>query len=192
MNRKEDLLNAAARLFYTRGFRATGIDDILAETGAAKATLYHHFPSKEALVDAVLARQDERFRRWIERETGDISDPRRRVLALFDALEGWFAQGWFNGCLFINAAAEHEDRASPVRLSVAAHKTRVREALRRWLIEAGYRDPATLSRQLALLLEGAVVTANIHHTPEAARHAKAAARVLLDNARTTPRPRSRP
>ena len=47
-------METAWTLFYRDGYRAVGIDTLLAEAGVAKMTLYNHFPSKEALIIAVL------------------------------------------------------------------------------------------------------------------------------------------
>ena len=46
------LLSTASELFAKEGIRSVGIDRILAEAGTAKATLYHAYGSKEALVVA--------------------------------------------------------------------------------------------------------------------------------------------
>ena len=64
-SRRDELVDTALRLFYTRGFNATGIDKILAEAGVAKMTLYKHFRSKEELILAALNRRDEQFRNWL-------------------------------------------------------------------------------------------------------------------------------
>ncbi|MDV6270941.1 TetR/AcrR family transcriptional regulator [Rhodococcus globerulus] len=48
------LLEAAARLIGERGFRETTIDDIAKAAGASRATLYAYFPSKDAIVQAIV------------------------------------------------------------------------------------------------------------------------------------------
>jgi AcrR family transcriptional regulator len=48
------IVAAARRLFAAHGFDATSVDDIAARAGVAKGSLYHHFPSKEALFERVL------------------------------------------------------------------------------------------------------------------------------------------
>jgi AcrR family transcriptional regulator len=59
---KPDLLiHAAFKLFYQHGIHAVGINLILSETGVAKKTLYHHFSSKDDLVEAVLIYRDQIF-----------------------------------------------------------------------------------------------------------------------------------
>jgi AcrR family transcriptional regulator len=47
-------LDAADRLFYQEGVRAVGIDRLLAEADAAKASLYQHFGCKDQLVTSYL------------------------------------------------------------------------------------------------------------------------------------------
>jgi AcrR family transcriptional regulator len=47
------IVNAATRIFGERGFAATTMDDIAAGARVAKGAVYHHFPTKEALFEAV-------------------------------------------------------------------------------------------------------------------------------------------
>ncbi len=54
--RKEEILDIAERLFETTGFNGTSTNDILNAAGIARGTLYHHFESKEAVLDAVVQR----------------------------------------------------------------------------------------------------------------------------------------
>lgn len=53
--RREEVLRIAAGLFAERGYAATTVRDIAAEAGILSGSLYHHFDSKEAMVDAILA-----------------------------------------------------------------------------------------------------------------------------------------
>ncbi|NWO04761.1 MAG: helix-turn-helix transcriptional regulator, partial [Alteromonadaceae bacterium] len=57
--KRDLLLDTAEQLFYREGFHATGIDRIQAESGVAKTTMYKHFASKDALIEAVLERASE-------------------------------------------------------------------------------------------------------------------------------------
>ncbi len=54
MAKRDDILATATRLFGEHGYHAVGVDRIRDEAEVSKMTLYHHFPSKEALVEAVL------------------------------------------------------------------------------------------------------------------------------------------
>ncbi len=66
-DRREDLLAAAARRFVAVGIRKTTMEDIAREARAGKATLYRHFGNKDAIIDALLERESERFVRALER-----------------------------------------------------------------------------------------------------------------------------
>ena len=56
MTAPDALLDAGFRLFLARGFDGAGLSDILAATGLSKGAFYHHFESKQALYEEVIAR----------------------------------------------------------------------------------------------------------------------------------------
>lgn len=60
--REEAIIEATNRLLATRGYESMSMDDIAAEVGIAKGSLYRHFESKEALAAAVMVRLLERTR----------------------------------------------------------------------------------------------------------------------------------
>src|SRR6266516_7750002 len=82
------ILETADRLFYLRGIRAVGVDTIAAEIGISKRTLYNHFPSKDALIAAYLAR------RFVAPRASDKS-PVEQILGTFDSLERRFRRRIF-------------------------------------------------------------------------------------------------
>jgi AcrR family transcriptional regulator len=83
------LIDAATRLFAERGYADTSIDDVAGEARVTRGALYHHFPSKLAIFNAVCAAVDadvvDRVRRATRRE-GTAEQRLRHVLnAYFDA-----------------------------------------------------------------------------------------------------------
>ncbi|MGW1465046.1 ScbR family autoregulator-binding transcription factor [Streptomyces sp. NPDC002308] len=56
---RQAILEAAARLFDERGYDAASTTDILASTGLTRGSLYHHFPSKEAIAMALVSAHGE-------------------------------------------------------------------------------------------------------------------------------------
>ena len=106
---RERLLAAANDLFYAEGVQTVGIDRVIEHAGVAKASLYNTFGSKENLVQAYL---ESRHEATLERLRGSVarhSDPRQRLLAVFDAQAEMFAEPSFHGCAFITASAEAPD-----------------------------------------------------------------------------------
>jgi len=171
----ERILETADRLFYLRGIRAVGVDTIAAEIGISKRTLYNHFPSKDELIAAYLAR---RFRQ----PPSSDKPPAEQILGTFDSLERRFASKDFRGCPFVNAVAElgAEDRA--VKKIAVAFKERRRIWFRDLLMRLEVADPDHLATQLTLLVDGAIAQDLVRDDPSMARAAKEAARVLLGNA----------
>lgn len=187
-SRRDELIDTALRLFYTNGFNATGIDKILAEAGVAKMTLYNHFRSKDELILAALERRDETFRDWLTSEMEKASsDPRTQLLAMFDALLSWFEGKAFKklgffGCAFINASSEFGDLSHPAHHLSAEHKERIVSFIEDICAKGGAKEPRKLAEQLALLKEGAIVTAQVRGMKESAHIAKQMAENLLDAA----------
>ncbi len=89
--RREELLAIAARLFAERGFKNTTVRDIADAAGILSGSLYHHFDSKESMVDELL----DSFQRslWEQYDAIESSDrsPRQKledmVRASFDAID---------------------------------------------------------------------------------------------------------
>ncbi|QLG41302.1 TetR/AcrR family transcriptional regulator [Paenibacillus sp. FSL W7-1088] len=53
----QQILNVAAQLFTDKGFEKTSIQDIIVALGMSKGAVYHHFRSKEEILDAVIEQQ---------------------------------------------------------------------------------------------------------------------------------------
>ena len=181
---KQRLLDTADRLFYREGFRAVGIDRLIAEAGVAKMTLYTYFPSKDDLIVAVLQYREAQvlafFRAAMARHAPRTTDPLR---AFFAALKEWFESPGFRGCAFQNAAVELADPAHAGTQFVRDHKRRFADLLRGLLEEAAGQGAVQLTPALALLVEGAIVTALIHGTSDAAEVARDAALQLVAGAK---------
>jgi AcrR family transcriptional regulator len=172
---KERILETADRLFYLRGIRAVGVDSIAAEIGISKRTLYNHFPSKDELIAAYLAR---RFKQVPASE----KPPAEQILGTFDSLERHFARTDFRGCPFVNAVAELGAEDQAVKKIALAFKESRRVWFRDLLRRLAVADPEGLATQLTLLVDGSIAQNLVRDDPSMARAAKEAARVLLEHA----------
>ena len=161
-SRRDDLIEAAMRVFYRHGFHASSLDDIQKEGAISRMTLYNHFKSKDELVVAAMRRRDEIFRnRLMKFVDSKAKTPRERLLAVFDFHEDWFTGDEFCGCMFINASAEFSLAESAPRRLAAEHKLEIERYLRTLCEAAGLDDPEGLAKQFNILLEGAIVTARV-------------------------------
>jgi len=177
---RKRVLETADRLFYQDGIRAVGIDRIVAEAGVAKMSLYKHFPSKDDLILAVLQYHEESvmafFRSAMERHA---KKPKANLRAFFASLKEWFEKAGFRGCPFQNAAVELADPAHPGTEFVRGHKQRFSEFLRGLVEESIGKSAPNVAAAVTILVEGAIVTAVIQGTPEAADVARDAALKLV-------------
>lgn len=174
----ERLLDAASRLFYTRGVPNVGINEIIARAGVARMTFYHHFPSKDDLIKAVLERRREERAAWLARADDMAASPKARVLAVFDLLEEWFGAPDYRGCPLVAATFELGGQLNAARPYARAHQESVREYFRTRLHEAGNPQADALAPQLQILLEGASVAALLGNGG-AAKAARSAAETLI-------------
>jgi AcrR family transcriptional regulator len=178
--KRDKLIDTALRLFAQHGYRATGIDTIIAEAGVAKMTLYHHFKSKDELIVAALRRRDTEWREWfIQRATKLAESPRERLLAVFDVMEEWFRNKDYHGCSFGQAATEFRDPKHSVHKMASEHKQKMLAYFRELAAAAGAKDPELLAQQISLLVEGAVIHMEVFREPQVARIADAAAQKLM-------------
>ena len=172
---KERILETADRLFYLQGIRAVGVDTIAAEIGITKRTLYNHFPSKDELIRAYLAR------RFVQPRPSDKT-PAEQILGTFDSLERRFGSRDFRGCPFVNAVAELGAEDAAVKKIAVAFKESRRVWFRDLLEKLEVANADDLATQLTLLVDGSIAQDLVRNDPSMARAAKEAARVLLENA----------
>ena len=178
---RERILEAAYDLFSKRGIRAVGTEEVLAQAGVAKSTLYRHFPSKEELVLAFLQRREQRWtREFVEAEARRRgSTPRERLLAIFDVFDEWFHRDDFEGCSFIKVLLEMGDLDSPLGKASAAHLEYIRSVVRTLAEEAGVQDSETFAHSWHILMKGSIVAAG-EGDELAGKRARAMGEDLLD------------
>lgn len=181
------ILDAACNLFYRQGIHATSIDAILEKAGVARQSLYLHFASKDGLIAEFLQVRDERWRGWMQAHVARAGDdPCHRLLSIFDFLAAWFSEPGYHGCAFINTAVEFTDPQHPFRELAARHKQLVKQDILALCREANLPRPELLAEQLALLMEGAIVTEQVTPGGQAARQAKQIASILISQQKGVP------
>ncbi|SCD99165.1 transcriptional regulator, TetR family [Streptomyces sp. BpilaLS-43] len=173
---RERVLDAAEKLFYSRGVQAVGMDAVRNTSGVSLKRLYQLFPSKEALVLEFLRQRDARWLRVLAEHVEARSAPEERIAAVFDWLYEWFSEPDYRGCAFVNAFGEMSAVSPDVAARARHHKRAFHGYLAQLVTAAG--QPVELADQLALLAEGAIVTAAVLGTPEPALRARDAACVL--------------
>ena len=185
-SKRAALLDTAERLFYTEGFHATGIDRVVAEAGVARMTLYNHFPSKEALIEAVL---ECRYRRYLDdlRNSAQHAAPGSAVMALAERHGEWLSSVADRGCIVLKAIGEF-DRHSP-RIAALGRtlKRDLLASIEQALAADGLSGDAGLAERILLVLEGADALVPVLGAETAISHlGQLIADVLADMPRATP------
>jgi len=167
------LLEKGGDLVSSRGFNATGVQEITAAAGVPKGSFYNYFDSKEAFAVAVLTEY------WdaVVAEYGSIlgehnTPPLSRIARYFAGLAEFHERRRYAvGCLIGNMALEVTPTSEDVRIKLAAIYREwsaalaacLREAQEKGDLSAG-KDPGQLAVALIDTFEGAVMRAKVERS----------------------------
>ena len=174
-------MDAAYTLFRQRGFTRVNVDEISAEAGITKRTLYSHFESKDALLEAVLEAQHAMaftaFQTFGRKLTGS---PEKIVRSYFQELMKWSTKPRFAGSGFTRLAMELADLPGhPARRIASRHKRMMEAHLVDLLGGAGLPDAKKQVRRIWILSEGVIALAVIHGDKNYCTAAEEAALALI-------------
>ena len=157
-NTRTRILEVADRLFYSDGVCATGIQKIIETSDVAKATFYHHFESKDALVLAYLERRRELF--WEHLLTPERPRTLLEAMAKIDIMVNHPDVG---SCPFLRMASEYPDPEHTFHRSVREHKDELRAYLAE-LVKADGHHRKSLADELLTLVDGALSVRLVYGT----------------------------
>ena len=184
---RDRLLGAADRLFYRRGIRAVGVNEIVVSAGVAKTSLYLHFASKDDLVAMYLAgRTSSYINQWASVLAGSSElDPHARIDLIFDVLGLFVRSDGYRGCPFVNAAAELPDTSHAGYAAIVGYRRYVREVLFGSVTrEASVPEPDAMAALLQVLYDGALAGSVIEGNDAPVQRARRIAHVVLPAAAT--------
>ncbi|MER3553176.1 MAG: TetR/AcrR family transcriptional regulator [Meiothermus sp.] len=188
---REQILETAARLFYQYGYRAVGVDTIIAESGVAKMTLYRHFPAKDDLIVAYLERSGAAFWNWLETLIKDEPDARKQLELIYEAVANRAVNAACLGCTFMAAALEFPEFDHRAHAVALEYKKSVLARLTELSRQAGAKNPEALGGGLMLLMDGAWSAARMFgpgsHADKVSDAAKTLIAAAIDQTPTRPR-----
>ena len=176
---RDRILETASRLFYERGYSEVGINEIIDASNTAKATFYHHFPSKQALcqawLDAVHEQWETRRREILESGGAPVA----KVADFFDNLAKLLQESHFRGCPYSNTAVVVPGEQTCLSRAVETHKMSLRNFFRDLAGQVSPEAPRTgvelAGDTLFLLYSGATTEAQNLRTTWPVEVAKRAA-----------------
>ncbi|MEP9355390.1 TetR/AcrR family transcriptional regulator [Xanthobacter sp. KR7-65] len=147
---ENEVLDAAVRCFWTRGYEATSVRDLASSMGLTGASLYNAFGDKHALYERALERYvDESVADRIRRLEDPAVAPRAAICGFFDEImERSLADPDMKGCMVVNAAVELGPHDPQMR-AAAARTLGAIEAFFRGRVAAGQGDGSIGRHQTA-------------------------------------------
>lgn len=163
---RKKLVDATGDLLRRQGFHATGLSDIVAESGAPRGSLYFYFPGgKDELARAALEAAGAHWRARIGAAVAKAPDLDRAIAAIVKLLgDDLEASEFENGCPVAAVALEHT--SEPVREAIVAHYREWESAIAAHLVTAGVAaGPAHQLAVVALaMIEGALLLARVQRS----------------------------
>jgi TetR/AcrR family transcriptional repressor of nem operon len=168
------VLDAATELFWSRGYEATSLDDLLAAMGLGKSSFYHAFGSKKELFEKVMDRFVNDAVHRLMQELPVHPRPIERIREFFRGIAVAPAGVHKKGCFMGNTVVElnNTDRALSGR---AARRLERMEEMFRVQIAAAQQsgelqtreDAVVLARYLVTVWNGLNITRRVYPDPEA-------------------------
>lgn len=152
--KRDDIVDAAARLFRTRGVHATSVADIIAASGTSAGSVYHHFGSKNDVVLAVADRAIVGPLRRILAERGDGALSPGDILRLI--VRAVFA-GEVESALIVQlwaGSAQEPLLKDVLREQLSGVRQQMTAELARWLADQGVPDAEARAEGLAMITMG--------------------------------------
>lgn len=146
---RDRILAVAGQLFYRDGYRAIGVDRVIAEAAVAKATFYKHFPSKDDLIVAWIESSEAAALKAAPSASGSqpVTDYALAMIAIAELPSCL-------GCTYQVSAAEFSAPDHPAHLAALGVKRRVLDALETRALAQGLTPPRQVAEAVFLFLEG--------------------------------------
>jgi TetR/AcrR family transcriptional repressor of lmrAB and yxaGH operons len=160
---RDAFVKTTARLLRRQGYAATGLNEIVAASGAPRGSLYHHFPGgKEQLAIAAMRGAGAQLADGIDAVLASSENLGVALGRLVDGLAaGLEASGFADGCPVATVALEAAGTSEPIRDAAREAFDSWLRALRKRLMYAGYGEQDARRRAMLLLaaIEGALILA---------------------------------
>ncbi|MDX1415365.1 MAG: TetR/AcrR family transcriptional regulator [Candidatus Promineifilaceae bacterium] len=169
-SKREQIIETTCHLMETQGYHATGLNQILTESGAPKGSLYYYFPEgKEELGVEAIERSGHMIEMRIRQMISDIDDPVTAVSNFITALAGHVdASGYMAGGPITAIAVESASTNDRLREACRAAYESWQVAFAEKLAEGGFS--AERSRRLAGVivsaLEGGIILSRSRRSPQ--------------------------
>ncbi|RZI85964.1 MAG: TetR/AcrR family transcriptional regulator [Rubrivivax sp.] len=166
MNARQRLIDTTARLLQTAGYHHTGLNQIVAESGAPKGSLYHYFPGgKVALAVAALEQSATQLAQTLAEMCAQHTRPEAAVSAVIDHfIEQLESSNYAKGCPVATTTLEQAALTPEIRDACAKAYGLWEQGLAAYLAGLGVGNAPVLAETLLMLIEGALLLSKAQHS----------------------------
>ncbi len=167
---RQKLIETAMRLFRRQGYASSGLQQILAESGAPKGSLYHYFPGgKEELGEAAVRLAGAMIREMLEEQAKRHEEPKAFVRGYCRVMANWMAESEFrSGCPIATTLLENAPQSPGITRAGL-------DAVGSWIDVAAEvftrtgeprRDARVRAQLLVSAIEGALILARLRQSKQ--------------------------
>jgi len=167
---RERIISTAESLFHTQGYNETGVNQIIKEAQVAKASLYYHFDTKDALCLAYLERRHES---WCRLFYEFMQTQEQKAIAAFDFLMYDNENSNYRGCSFLNLLPVISPDQKEIVQSLQNHKQTLL-----LFFESEIAD-TELAFTIYSLFENAIIESQLYQNQEPVKRLQDISRKLL-------------
>lgn len=170
---RERIVETTFELFAKQGYNSTGINQIIADAGVAKASFYLHFKSKEDLCVEFLNVRHEYWFGELNTFLSKEKEAKSKIIRAFDFLVYMNEKENFRGCSFLNILSEISIDNIKILSVIQAHKA----DLRNYFLEILNDD--ILSDHIYMLFESSIIESQLFRSNELIEKSKKIATNLI-------------
>ena len=163
---RERIIETASDLFYNNGYNQTGINQIIAEAGVAKASMYQHFRSKGDIAVAYLVRRHAMWMGKLNECVSKQNTPKGKVIGCFDYLTEWLIEVDYRGCGWQNIIVDLPEGHQKIKDQAVYHKNELRKWVHDLLNQENQynnKEAEEVGDEILVLIEGAIILSQIQN-----------------------------
>lgn len=184
-NAKDQIIETTCALLEAQGYHATGLNQIVKESGTPKGSLYYYFPEgKESIAEEAIRMATGILVQRIRENLGAAEDPADAVRAFAEGIAHHIeASGFQSGGPLTTVALETATSSSRLNEVCRAAYEEMRQAFAEKLLAAGFasEQAETLSITILAAMEGGILLSRTNHSGDPLRSVGGCLSILIQS-----------
>ncbi|MBL8013966.1 MAG: TetR/AcrR family transcriptional regulator [Candidatus Omnitrophica bacterium] len=185
---RQRILDTAMRLFFSQGYLATGINQIIEEAEVCKASFYSNFPSKDDLCVEYIKVSHEKWMDLLQKEVSKQKKSYDQLMAIFMFLENWMEACSYRGCGLMNISSEVPETKGKIRRMIQERNGVLKATISMMVSQLKKSDRRykalnveDVAGFMMMIVQGAVALSQAHANAIAISHARKNFKRFLDS-----------